>query len=185
MFAYGATYLAVFFLLFSIAWPIFISPQFLVGKADLGMFSRRIGSILDFDETSNALRLAIWKASVVSIVHHPVLGVGIGNYPVVLQQDINLSKAGSTAHNLYLHVAAEMGIVASLVVIWMLIGVWRSAWRWFANADGLTLVYAGSLLLYLPWVYLYVLTDPIIFDERVYLMFATTLAVVWAHDHHA
>ena len=46
-----------------------------------------------------------------------------------------------------------------------------------------TLVIAGALLVYLPWVLAYVLTDPIIFDERVFLLFATTLALVWAHSH--
>ncbi len=183
VFAYGASYLAVFFLLFAVAWPIFISPQFLVGKGDLGMFARRIRSVIDFGETSNALRLAIWKSSVISIAHHPLLGVGIGNFPVVLQQDIQLARAGSTAHNLYLHVAAEMGVIAAIEVIALLLGVLSSAWRWFASARGPSLVYAAALLLYLPWVYAYVLTDPIIFDERVYLMFATTLALVWANDH--
>ena len=183
VFAYGASYLAVFFLLFAVAWPVFISPQFLVGKGDLGMFARRIRSVIDFGETSNALRLAIWKSSVISIAHHPLLGVGIGNFPVVLQQDIQLARAGSTAHNLYLHVAAEMGVIAAIEVIALLLGVLSSAWRWFASARGPSLVYAAALLLYLPWVYAYVLTDPIIFDERVYLMFATTLALVWANDH--
>lgn len=183
MFAYGASYLIVFFMLFMIAWPVFISPQFLVGKGDLGMFTRRVRSVIDFGETSNALRLTIWKSSVISTVHHPLLGVGIGNFPVVLEQDIQLARAGSTAHNLYLHIAAEMGIAAALLSITLLLGTLRSAWRWFASARGPSLAYAASLLLYLPWVYAYVLTDPIVFDERVYLMFATTLALVWANDH--
>ncbi len=182
MFAYGASYLAVFFMLFTLAWPIFISPQFLVGKGDLGMFTRRIRSVIDFGETSNALRLAIWKSSAISIAHHPLLGVGIGNFPVVLEQDIRLARAGSTAHNLYLHIAAEMGVVAALLSIALLLGTLRGAWRWFTSARGPSLVYAASLLLYLPWVYAYVLTDPIIFDERVFLMFATTLALVWGQE---
>lgn len=179
MFAYGASYLAVFFLLFAVAWPVFISPQFLVGKGNLDMFARRIRSVIDFGETSNALRLAIWKSSLSSIVRHPLLGVGIGNFPVVLKQDIRLARAGSTAHNLYLHVAAEMGVIAALEVIVLLMGTLSGAWRWFASARGPSLIYAASLLLYLPWVYAYVLTDPIIFDERVFLMFGTTLALIW------
>lgn len=109
--------------------------------------------------------------------------VGIGNFPVVLEQDIRLARAGSTAHNLYLHVAAEMGLFAAFELIVLLLSAWWSSVRWFRAADGLPLAYAGSLILYLPWVLLYVLTDPIIFDERVYLLFATTLALVWAHDH--
>jgi O-antigen ligase len=185
LFAYGASYLALFFLLFALAWPLFISPQFLVGKGDFGLLSNRIRSVVDFGETSNALRIAIWKASLTSITHHPLLGVGIGNYPVVLDQNIALARAGSTAHNLYLHIAAEMGIFAALEAVVLLVSVLASAYRWFTRATGRALVYAGMLLLYLPWIFAYVLTDPILFDERVYLLFASTLALVWAHDHGA
>ncbi len=183
MFAYGASYLAVFFVLFTLAWPIFMSPQFLVSKLDGGLFGRRLRSVIDLSEMSNAIRLKIWGASIDSIGHRPFFGVGIGNFPVVLEEDIQLARAGSTAHNLYLHIAAEMGILAAVVSLVLLVGVWRAAWRWFASAREPSLVYAASLLLYLPWVYAYVLTDPIVFDERVYLMFATTLALVWANDH--
>jgi O-antigen ligase len=176
-------WIGVFFLLFAIAWPIFISPQFLVSKGDWGLLANRIRSVIDFGETSNSQRIAIWHASLVSIGNNPILGVGIGNFPVVLGQDILLARAGSTAHNLYLHVAAEMGIIAALAMIALLAHAWWTAWKWFASATGPSLIYAAALLLVLPWVYLYVLTDPIVFDERVFLMFATTLALVWSHTH--
>ena len=185
VFAYGASYIALFFMLFLVAWPIFISPQFLLGKGDLSMFSRRISSVIDFGETSNALRIAIWKASVTSIGQHPFIGVGIGNFPVVLNQRVELARAGSTAHNLYLHVAAEMGILAALAVIALLAQSLSSAYRWFRSAEGSEQMFAGSLLLYLPWVYAYVLTDPILFDERVFLFFASILALIWSHDYGA
>jgi O-antigen ligase len=179
-----AIWLGVFFLLFALAWPIFISPQFLVSKGDWGLLANRMKSIIDFGETSNAQRIAIWRASAVSIAHHPLLGVGIGNFPVVLDQNIALARAGSTAHNLYIHVAAEMGIIAALIAIGLLVHAWLATWRWFARAgDDTSLGYAAALLLYLPWVYLYVLTDPIVFDERVFLLFATTLALVWVPRH--
>jgi hypothetical protein len=182
LFLYGASFLAAFFLLFSLAWPIFISPQFLVGKGDYGLLSNRIRSVIDLGETSNALRLAIWKSSLSSIARHPLLGVGIGTFPVVLDQNIMLARAGSTAHNLYLHVAAETGVIAALEATVLLVSSVAAAYRWFARAQGRELVYAGSLLLYLPWVYAYVLTDPILFDERVFLLWAATLALVWSHD---
>lgn len=178
-----AVWLGVFFLLFALAWPIFVSPQFLVSKGDWGLLANRMKSIVDFGETSNAQRIAIWRASAVSIAHHPLLGVGIGNFPVVLDQNIALARAGSTAHNLYVHIAAEMGILAALVVIILLTHAWLAAWRWFAHTSDESLIYAAALLLYLPWVYLYVLTDPIVFDERVFLLFATTLALVWVPRH--
>jgi hypothetical protein len=42
------------------------------------------------------------------------------------------------------------------------------------------MAFAGSLLLYLPWILAYVMTDPILFDERIFLFFATICALVWA-----
>ncbi len=182
MFAYGASFLATFFLLFFVAWPIFTSPQFLVGKSDLNLFGRRLSSTLDFGETSNALRIVIWKSTLESIYSHPLLGIGIGNFPVILHQNITLAKAGSTAHNLYLHVAAEMGIAAALITIALFGNSLYAAWRWFRVSSGISILYSGSLLLYLPWIYAYVLTDPILFDERVYLLFASTLAIIWSQS---
>jgi O-antigen ligase len=183
VFSYGASYLATFFCLFLVAWPLFISPQFLVGKSDANLFANRIRSVIDFGETSNALRIAIWKSSLTSITQHPWLGIGIGNFPVVLEQRIELARAGSTAHNLYLHVAAEMGIGAALISISLLIASLVAAFRWFTRIRGPQQIYAGSLLLYLPWIYAYVLTDPILFDERIFLIFGTTLALIWANDY--
>jgi putative inorganic carbon (HCO3(-)) transporter len=183
LFVYAASYLALFFVLFSLAWPIFVSPQFLVGKGDANLLAHRLRSVIDFGETSNALRIEIWKASWHSIRNHPLLGVGIGNFPVVLGQDISLARAGSTAHNLYIHVASEMGLPAAVVATLILMGTVLSAFRWFSRAHGSSLIYAASLLLYLPWVYAYVMTDPILFDERVFLLWASTIALVFAHDH--
>ena len=42
---------------------------------------------------------------------HPLLGVGIGNFPVVLALNPSASKAGASAHNLYLNFFAELGVL--------------------------------------------------------------------------
>src|SRR3989344_7411250 len=52
IFKYISLYMLVFFLLFAVAYPIFVSPQFLLSKGDWGLFSERIKSIIDFGETS-------------------------------------------------------------------------------------------------------------------------------------
>ncbi len=155
--------LLLFFALFVIAWPIFNSPQFLLAH---GGFGHRVKSVFDFDETSNKARIAIWKASVLSIEHHPFLGVGIGNFPVVLNERQELSRAGSSAHNLYLHIAAEMGIFALAAFLWFL-------WLVFKKLE-------GPYLIFLPWIFIYVLTDVALFDERAFLITATVIAYVLA-----
>ena len=166
--------LIIFFALFFVAWPIFNSPQFLLAHGD---FRHRIKSVFDFDETSNKARIAIWKASIVSIRHHPFLGVGIGNFPVVLRENLELSKAGSSAHNLYLHVAAEMGIFALAALIWFL-------WLVIHKLYALRFTLYDPYLLFLPWVLLYVLTDVALFDERAFLITATVIALILSSGQH-
>ena len=182
IFKYITLYLIMFFMLFAIAYPIFISPQFLVGKSDFGLLGGRIKSIIDLEETSNSSRLEIWKKSLISIKNHPFIGVGIGNFPVVLNQDIQLAKAGSSAHNLYLHVAAEMGIAAALIMLWFFWKIFKTAYQKFVSSeDSFLTVFYGACLLFYPWILAYLITDAAIFDERIFLMFSTVIALILYH----
>ncbi|HWA64343.1 MAG TPA: O-antigen ligase family protein [Candidatus Paceibacterota bacterium] len=186
VFKYIASYLAVFLLLFSIAYPIFASPQFLVSKGNALLLQQRIKSILDFGETSNAQRLLIWKQTLQSIEARPVLGVGIGNFPVVLDQDIKLSRAGSSAHNIYLHIAAEMGIPAlliSLYFIWLIIKALYLKFR-AARTNFLSAYYAGGLIA-IPWILAYLMTDVALFDERALLLFAVVLGILFSEEKNS
>ena len=173
-------WLAVFVLMFAFVYPISATPQFHLWAGNSNL-KTRIRSIFDPAETSNALRIAIWKASLKSITSHPLLGVGIGNFPVVLQQDIALAKAGSSAHNLYLHIGAELGVPAllcALAFFWLL---FKKTWREFRSATGnFEALYFGALLIILPWLYAYLLTDAALFDERAFLMFAAVSATILA-----
>jgi len=164
--------------MFAVAFPIFSSPQFLVGKSD-DILKQRLKSIIDFGETSNAQRIEIWKKTLVSIKKHPLLGVGIGNYPVVLGQDIRLAKAGSSAHNLYLHIAAEMGVLAGIIFIWFLWLLFKKNYENFIGENDKQLkTYLAATLLFVPWVLIYSLTDIAIFDERALLFALIPISVI-------
>ena len=181
---YIAGYVTVFFLLFSIAYPIFVSPQFLLSKGDWGLFGSRIKSIIDFGETSNAQRIEIWKKTLVSIKKHPLLGVGIGNFPVVLNQNLALSKAGSSAHNIYLHIAAEMGIPALIFALWFLWLLMQKIYKNFTTSkDWQIIIYNSAALIFIPWILVYSLTDVALFDERAFLLFVTTIALILGTKH--
>ena len=170
--------LIVFFIMFSVAFPIFSSPQFLVGKSD-DILKKRIRSIIDLGETSNAQRIEIWKKTLSSIKERPLLGVGIGNYPVVLGQDIRLAKAGSSAHNLYLHVAAEMGTLAGVIFIWFLWLLFKKNYEIFTKEGDKQLgIYFAATLLFVSWVLIYSLTDIAIFDERALLFALVPMAII-------
>ncbi|MDP2648057.1 MAG: O-antigen ligase family protein [Candidatus Yanofskybacteria bacterium] len=182
LFIYLSTFLVLFFLLFPVAYGVFVSDQFQARKSDAALFRKRVRSIIDIAETSNKERIRIWTLSLKSIASHPFLGRGIGNFPVVLNQDIGLGKAGSSAHNLYLHIAAEMGLlalVAALYALWLVIKKIYDNFR--ATKDPVLLIYNGSLLLFLPWVLIYSLTDVALFDERAFLLFVATIAITQAH----
>ena len=173
------THLIIFFLAFFVAFPIFSSPQFLLSKDNSDILKNRIRSILDFGETSNSQRIEIWEKTLVSIKERPLLGVGIGNYPVVLEQDVRLAKAGSSAHNLYLHIAAEMGIPAGIIFVWFLWILFKKNYELFIRENDKQLgIYFAAALLYVPWVLIYSMTDVAIFDERTFLMFTTVSAII-------
>ncbi len=184
IFKYVASYLAIFFLLFGVAYYIIASDQFQVSKSDAAMFGKRVRSVLDISETSNARRIEIWKASLRSILKHPLLGVGIGNFPVVVGEDLARAKAGSSAHNLYLNIAAEMGIPALLIALWFLWLLLKKTFDNFLNAKRSTLnaIYFASALIFIPWILIYSLTDVAIFDERAFLLFVITAALIFGQQ---
>lgn len=179
IFKYISLYMLVFFLLFSVAYPIFVSPQFLLSKGNFDLFRERINSIIDFGETSNSQRIEIWRLSLESIKQKPLMGVGIGNFPVVLNQNIFLARAGSSAHNIYLHIAAEMGILALITAIWFLWLVFKKSYDNFVSEkDPMLVIYFGATLLFVPWVLIYSLTDVALFDERAFLLFIVTVSII-------
>ncbi len=165
------------------AYYIVASDQFQVSKSDAAIFGKRVRSVLDISETSNARRIEIWKASLQSIIKHPLLGVGIGNFPVVVGEDLARAKAGSSAHNLYLNIAAEMGVLALLIALWFLWLLIKKMYRNFLTAgDSLSSVYFAAALIFIPWVLIYSLTDVAIFDERAFLLFVIICALIFGQN---
>lgn len=178
---YLSSYMVLFFLLFSIALPIFASPQFLVSKGNSGLLGNRFRSIIDSGELSNRRRIEIWTASVRSMIKHPLLGVGIGNFPIVVGEDLSKADAGGTAHNVYLNIGAEMGVLALVAALYFLFLLLKKTYENFRRSqDNFLSVYYGAALLFIPWVLLYLLTDAALFDERAFLLFVTVCAVIFS-----
>jgi O-antigen ligase len=78
------------------------------------------------DHKAAQVRIRGWKAGLRMVQDHPLVGVGVGRYkPLVglYAGDPNLSKI---AHNTYLELAAEMGIPALLIYLWLLWETYRS-----------------------------------------------------------
>jgi O-antigen ligase len=88
---------------------------------------------------SSSGRADEWKLAARVAESHPIAGVGLGNYGVVepsyatqpfdLQHVQYVVTFRQRAHNTYLEVAAEMGIVGLLLIVGILAGAVRSAAR--------------------------------------------------------
>ncbi len=169
--------LIMFFILFPIASAILFAPQYIeLGRdslSDISLFERA-RSIIDFVETSIKGRLEIWQRTVDSIIIRPLLGVGIGNFPLVLNEDISFSKRGSSAHNLYLDIAAEMGIFALLILIVIFWQILKEAWKQNSTC------WTGFLVLALIWIFSYSLFDVVLFNDKVFLFFIANIGLLYA-----
>jgi O-antigen ligase len=79
------------------------------------------------DEESTTRRLELWRAGLQMIKAHPLLGVGLGNFKPVsaLYLDRDQQVPG-IAHNAFVEIAAEMGVVGLFFFLAMLIATYRS-----------------------------------------------------------
>ena len=169
---------AIYLMMFPIYFGIISTPQFQESGASTGAFSKRVSSIIDFGETSNAGRIAIWQKTLKSIADKPLLGVGVGNFPVVLAQPLSYMLAGSTAHNLFLHIAATIGIPGLIVFLAMLWEFARVSWRKIKEGPRMPLgLYFAVALFSLIWLMGYSLTDAALYDGRALLGFMAFMGI--------
>lgn len=175
-----AMLILLFFLLFFLAVPIMGSDQFQLHKVDNDLLKQRLKSIVNFGETSNSGRIFIWKETLKSIVRRPVFGVGIGNFPIVLNQDPYLARAGSSAHNLYLNVFAELGIAAGAIFIYLLYLIIKRHLTILTELQNAK--YDLKLIIYnlltFSWIMLYSMSDAALFDERTFLLFGAIISLI-------
>lgn len=96
---------------------IFLGTVFLViSLAFPNPISSRFFSSFNPAEGSNAGRILMWKEAASGIVTSPLVGVGLGNFPLWVNP-LSTYRDPIYAHNTYLDVAAESGIPA--VLAWL------------------------------------------------------------------
>lgn len=81
------------------------------------------------DPTSN--RIGIWRVTLDMIQAHPILGSGLGAYGVAytaLDKNNGTGRA-EQAHNDYLQVLADAGIIGAALGIFFLVALFRLAWQ--------------------------------------------------------
>ena len=190
------------FLIFIAASPLAQkAAQLIHARSSYGNFIERASSIYDLSEQSNAGRLHIWKETLAADVHHPLLGVGYGNFIVTLSPADTGVKPGATysqlasakdavynlpsqyitAHNEYLDVLTETGLLGLVFFVWFFWSVLRECWKSFREHadDGLTHFVAASGICIL-WLLAYSFVDSTIMNDRVLMYFFILVALVAA-----
>lgn len=89
----------------------------------------RIASIGSLEDSSNLYRLTIWTAALRMFKDYWLTGVGLGStaFALVYRNYMIAGASAVHAHNLYLQISLEMGIIGVFALIWM-------AFRGFSQA---------------------------------------------------
>ncbi len=128
---------------------------------ELVAFSDVRGVAITPENFANVERLAHWQAAVNMITAHPWFGIGFGNYENAYSQYnfLNWQIALGHAHNYYLNVFAEAGIIGLIAYVALWVSIMAITWRARRHPDVLArLIVVG---LFGTWTYLAVhsLTD--------------------------
>lgn len=82
-------------------------------------------TLFDIHHITNAQRIHIWQYTSQMIKDHPLTGIGLGQYPVTyptyIDSNENLIRETPHAHNSYLMIFAEAGILGFLAFINLLV----------------------------------------------------------------
>ena len=141
-YARGA-YLAIIlvFIIYGIIqdWRVLLLFVFVTGGIlyyDSAFFDRML-SVFTATDSSEGLRIGIWLSTFAMIVDHPFIGIGWGAFKSVYPSyDYYLKGANVEifhAHNIFLHFAAEIGIIGAMAFFWYFFGTMFSTLELSAN----------------------------------------------------
>ena len=110
----------------------------------------------------------------------------MGNYPVVLNENVSATKEGASAHSLYLDVASEMGVLGAVLLLLIFFEIlWRAIQVFLKNRDLLFSTFAGFFAIYFLWVMAYSVVDVVLLNDKVLLLFVTLVALLYSIPRHA
>jgi O-antigen ligase len=118
--------------------------------------TERFRSMLDFSQGSTTFfRLKLWQAALTMWSDHWWLGVGLDNFLYQYRTHYMLPEAWqepnlSHPHNLLLDFGTRLGVGGVLILLWLQLLFWRSAWRLYQRQpQPLILGLIGSMAVFL------------------------------------
>jgi O-antigen ligase len=151
-----------------------------LGRGESFALVMRTLSISDMDETSNKGRMEIWRDSAHAFLAHPLIGIGLGNFPLALGEKVATAKIGASAHNIYLDVAVEMGIIGLLAFLFLL---WKLCLKLFRLGFGLRdegmRFLSLALFVSFAWILAYGFFDVVIINDKVLMYVVIFLALMY------
>ncbi len=175
----------------------------LIGLSSAGLLPSAIserladaGTLLDIrdvrgvpiNDTNYALieRQAHWQAALNMLTEHPWTGVGFSNYQPLYEQYrlLNWPMPLGHAHNIYLNVAAETGLIGLGLYLLLWISILALTFRLIRHAHGVERAIAIGLMG--AWVYLgtHMLVDNLYVDNT-HLMIGALLGLLVVLYHRA
>jgi len=150
-----------------------------IGELEEEAMFKRLMSISDLYDVSNKGRIEIWNRTIESINENYLLGVGVGNFPLVLDEKLSSAKMGSSAHSIYFDIAAETGVFGLLTFLLIIAEILFFSLRLFRKelANDRMKIFAGAFFAYFFWIAVYGLFDVVLFNDKV-LMFAVLVISV-------
>lgn len=121
----------------------------LAKSSEVSVVQQRLSTIVGGQETTANPRIRIWKKTPSIIGDHFLVGVGVGNYPVVAPSYGLVDLEGEPyehAHNLFLTFAAETGLIGLAVFVWFVVAVARTALLAIARRTALEFPFALALV---------------------------------------
>ena len=131
----------IYAIVFLLALAIFLSLFFLLeSKSTLAQRVSASVSRLSKDASLDGFfnkRIRFWRAAGAMVKDYPLTGVGLGAY--IIEMPNQLQKMGfkfrqtDSTQNYLVQVAAELGLVGLLAVLWTIVGILKQLWRSWAT----------------------------------------------------
>jgi O-antigen ligase len=99
----------------------------------------RFLSSFSSDEGSRSARVLLMENALTTLQTKPLLGVGLGNYPLTVKPEA-LAREPIYAHNLYLDIAVETGLIGQALFLLVLFSaLWRTLVSWQSTGSSFSL----------------------------------------------